>query len=97
MAPGRRLSAIVLNKAIVYLDLASLRDRGATVTHNAHVAIQQGPVGAKYPRRLVAQLESRGYAKHLSEWDGSAAGDSSSHCPGRLGQPVRRRPPGAWV
>lgn len=70
-APHRRLNAVVLNKALFYLDLASLRDRGETVTHNTYIAIQQGPVVAKYQQRLIGQLESRGVAKQLSEWDGS--------------------------
>jgi hypothetical protein len=71
VAPGRRLNAVVLNKALFYLDVASLRDRGTTITQNAYIAIHQGPVVAKYPQRLIGQLESRGHAKQLSEWDGS--------------------------
>jgi hypothetical protein len=70
-APNRRLNTVVLNKVLFYLDLASLRDRGETITHNAYIALVQGPVVAKYPQRLVGQLESRGVAKQLSEWDGS--------------------------
>ncbi len=70
-APNHRLNAVVLNKALFYLDLASLRDRGATVTGNTYIGLQQGPVVAKYPARLIGQLESRGIAKQISEWDGS--------------------------
>ncbi len=70
-APDRRLNIVVLNKALFYLDLASLRDRGATITHNAFIAIQNGPVIAKYPRRLISQLETRGIARQVSLWDGS--------------------------
>ena len=70
-APDRRLNIVVLNKALFYLDLASLRDRGATITHNAFIAIQHGPVIAKYPKRLVGQLEGLGIAKQISQWDGS--------------------------
>ena len=70
-APDRRLNIVVLNKAIFYLDLASLRDRGATIMHNAFIAIQNGPVIAKYPRRLISQLETRGIARQVSLWDGS--------------------------
>jgi hypothetical protein len=70
-APNHRLNAVILNKTLFYLDLASLRDRGATVTGNAYIGIQQGPVVAKYQQRLIGQLESRGIAKQISEWDGS--------------------------
>ncbi len=70
-APRRWLNAVVLNKALFYVDLASLRDFGQTVTHNTYVALQQGPVVAKYQARLIGQLESRSVAKQLSKWDGS--------------------------
>lgn len=69
--PNRRLNAVVLNKALFYLDLASLRDRAFTVTGNSYIALQQGPVVAKYPQRLVGELESRGIARQTSAWDGS--------------------------
>ncbi len=70
-APDRRLNAVVLNKALFYLDLASLRDRTETITGNTYIAIHKGPVIAKYPQRLIGQLESRGIGKQISEWDGS--------------------------
>jgi hypothetical protein len=70
-APNRRLNTVVLNKALFYLDLASLRDHGETITHNSYIALQQGPVVAKYNSRLIGQLESRGIGKQISEWDGS--------------------------
>lgn len=70
-APNHRLNAVVLNKALFYIDLASLRDRGATVTANSYVAIQWGPVVARYSQRLIGQMESRGFAKQVSEWDGA--------------------------
>lgn len=70
-APRQRLNAVVLNKALFYLDLASLRDHGATITQNTYVALQQGPVVAKYPQRLIGKLEELGIAKQFSEWDGS--------------------------
>lgn len=70
-APDRRLNAVVLNKALFYLDLASLRDRGETVTHNPYIALQNGPVVAKYEQRLIRSLESQGIARQISEWDGS--------------------------
>ena len=71
VVPNHRLNIVVLNKALFYLDLVSLRDQARPVTHNAYIAIQQGPVVAKYPQRLVEQLETRGWGKQLSEWDGS--------------------------
>jgi hypothetical protein len=70
-APDRRLNAVVLNKALFYLDLASLRDRASTATANSYIAIQQGPVVAKYPQRLIQALEAQGIARQLSEWNGS--------------------------
>ena len=70
-APDHRLKAVVLNKALFYLDLASLRDRGATITGNTYIALKEGPVVAKYPQRLIGQLEARGIGKQISEWDGS--------------------------
>lgn len=69
--PNHRLNAVVLNKTLFYLDLASLRDRAATVTGNSYIALQQGPVIAKYLQRLIAQLEACGIAKQVSQWDGS--------------------------
>ena len=70
-APNRRLNTVVLNKTLFYLDLASLRDRAETLTGNSYIALSQGPVVAKYQQRLIGQLESRGIAKQISEWDGS--------------------------
>lgn len=70
-APNRRLNAVVLNKVLFYFDLATLRDRGSTITNNTYIGIQQGPVVAKYPQRLIGQLEARGIGKQISEWDGS--------------------------
>ena len=70
-APNRSLNVVVLNKVLFYLDLAALRDRGDTITHNAYVAIQNGPVVAKYPQRLIKILEERGIARQISQWNGS--------------------------
>ncbi|MGZ0167679.1 MAG: Panacea domain-containing protein [Planctomycetales bacterium] len=70
-APDRRLNAVVLNKALFYLDLASLRDHAETITGNTYIALQRGPVVAKYQQRLIGQLESRGIGKQISEWDSS--------------------------
>ena len=71
VVPNHRLNTVVLNKVLFYLDLISLRDHAEPLTHNPYIAIQQGPVVAKYAQRLVGQLESRGLGKQLSEWDGS--------------------------
>ncbi|CAN5201984.1 hypothetical protein BH09SUM1_BH09SUM1_25880 [soil metagenome] len=70
-APMHRLNAVVLNKVLFYLDLSSLRDRGEVVTGNTYIAIQRGPVVARYQQRLIGQLESRGIARQVEEWDGS--------------------------
>ena len=73
-APNRRLNAVVLNavvlnKVLFYLDLDALRDRAETMTGNAYIAIQQGPVVAKYSQRLIGQLETRGIGRQINEWD----------------------------
>ena len=70
-APSHRLNVVVLNKVLFYLDLAALRDRAVTITGNTFLGIQQGPVVARYQKRLIGQLESRGIAAQISEWDGS--------------------------
>jgi len=70
-APNHLLKAVVLNKALFYLDLASLRDRGDTITHNTYVALQNGPVVAKYQQRLIKSLEEQGIARQISQWNGS--------------------------
>lgn len=70
-APHYALNAVVLNKALFYLDLASLRDRGDTITHNTYIALRNGPVVSKYQQRLIKSLEERGIARQISEWDGS--------------------------
>ncbi len=68
-APGHALNVVVLNKALFYLDLVSLRDLGETATRNSYIALQNGPVIAKYPKRLVALLEDRGIARQESRWN----------------------------
>lgn len=70
-APKNRLNAVTLNKALFYLDLVALRDKGHTVTHNSYIALRHGPVVAKYDKRLIRELEKHGIAKQLEEWDGS--------------------------
>ena len=61
-ADQQQLNIVSLNKALFYLDLASLRDLGETFTKNSYVALDQGPVIAKYQERLIAPLEKEGIA-----------------------------------
>lgn len=60
--PEARLNIVVLNKALFYLDLASLRDVGSPISHNTFIALKRGPVVAKYPQRLVKALAEEGIA-----------------------------------
>jgi hypothetical protein len=62
---GGSLNITVLNKALYYLDLYALRDLGETVTRNTYVALEQGPVVAKYEKRLVGELERQGLAEQV--------------------------------
>lgn len=71
VAPNRRLKVVILNKALFYLDLAALRDRGETITRNSYIALKNGPVVARYTERLVGQMEARGIGKQVSEWNGA--------------------------
>ena len=61
-APGATLKIVLLNKALFYLDLCALRDRGETLTGSPYIALDQGPVVAKYKTRLVDELIERGFA-----------------------------------
>ncbi len=61
-APNRRLNTVSLNKALFYLDLLSLRDKGSTFTQNAYIALEMGPVVAKYPTKLIKAMEREGIA-----------------------------------
>jgi hypothetical protein len=62
------------------LDLAALRDTGETVTHNTYVALQNGPVVAHYPKRLIKALEDRGIARQDERWDGAKPVSLISDC-----------------
>lgn len=66
-APGHKLNIVLLNKALFYLDLCSLRDFGDTVTHASYIALDMGPVVAKYPKHLVGELKTRGIAEQIRE------------------------------
>ncbi len=60
---GQRMQTTNLNKALFYVDLACLRDFGETLTKNSYVALEEGPVIAKYQQRLVKALEDAGFAE----------------------------------
>ena len=64
--PEEKLNIVVLNKALFYLDLASLRDFGSPISCNTFIALKQGPVVAKYPKRLVNALVEEGIASQES-------------------------------
>lgn len=69
-APDQKMNAVTLNKSLFYFDLACLRDFGETLSQNTFVALDFGPVVARYDRRLVKELQSRDLAVQLDEWDG---------------------------
>jgi hypothetical protein len=70
-AAGGSLNITALNKALFYLDLWSLLETGVLATEATYIALEQGPVVAKYPQRLVAALEKAGLAIQSDEDDGS--------------------------
>lgn len=70
-APNQELNIVVLNKCLFYLDLVALRDGGSTITKNAFIALENGPVVAKYPKRLVKEMDNRGIATEIQGWSGS--------------------------
>jgi hypothetical protein len=61
--PKRELKIVLLNKALFYLDLVALRDLGRTLSGATFLALEQGPVVADYPRRLIRSLEAAGLAE----------------------------------
>ena len=63
----KRLNTVALNKALFYLDLVSLRDSGEVFTRNSYIALEQGPVVAKYQDRLIKSLERSGIATQAVE------------------------------
>jgi len=72
VAPNRCLNITVLNKALFYIDLYSLRDFGKTITGSTYIALKMGPVVAKYPKKLVFALETA----HLAHQEVSLDDDS---------------------
>src|SRR6185312_12238426 len=70
-AAGGSLNTTPLNKALFYLDLASMIEIGEPATFASYLALPQGPVVADYPKRLVRALEDEGIAFQADEDDGS--------------------------
>ncbi len=70
-APNNELNIVVLNKALFYVDLVSLRDYGNTLTENTYIALENGPVVAKYQQRLVKPLAEARIAEQVDRWDGA--------------------------
>jgi len=60
--PEGELNITSLNKALFYLDLHALRDHGKMITGATYLALRQGPVVAKYDKKLVPALQQRGLA-----------------------------------
>jgi hypothetical protein len=64
-APSKELQTTNLNKALFYLDLYCLRDLGHVVTQNTFMALPEGPVVAKYDKRLIEALQKQGIAEQV--------------------------------
>ena len=64
-AKDHELNVVNLNKALFYLDLHALRDLGHAVTGNTFIALEMGPVVAKYKQRLIKPLVEAGLAVQL--------------------------------
>jgi uncharacterized phage-associated protein len=68
--PGKRLGITVLNKALFYAELCTLRDTGQPLTGFDFLALPQGPVLAHYERALVRALEKNGLAEQAADgWE----------------------------
>lgn len=65
--PDHTLNIVLVNKALFYADLFALRDYGYTITGTTYLGLAQGPVVAKYDKRVVGGLEKRGWAKQLTD------------------------------
>lgn len=66
-ADKKQLLTTNLNKAIFYLDLFAMRDFGQPISFAAFIALEQGPVVAKYEQRLIRAIEQSGLAKQEHE------------------------------
>ena len=69
-ARNQELNIVILNKCIFYLDLVALRDNGKAITENTFIALENGPVVAKYDKRLVRELDRREVATEVDDWSG---------------------------
>jgi hypothetical protein len=61
-ADNTQMNLVNLNKALFYLDLECLLELGETATRNTYIALKQGPVIARYDKRLVEPLKKTGLA-----------------------------------
>ena len=66
-ASDHSLKIVLLNKALFYADLVSLRDHGETLTGNTYIALEAGPVVAHYQKRLIRALEEEGFARQEAD------------------------------
>jgi len=66
-APDMRLNAVVLNKALFYLDLLALHELGQPVTGQKFIAMPQGPYVDKFQKRVVRALEENGWADQVED------------------------------
>ncbi|MBI5283459.1 MAG: SocA family protein [Chloroflexi bacterium] len=64
-ADGHTLKIVLLNKALFYLDLHAYVETGTTLTGATYIALEQGPVVAKYDKRLIRGLADAGLAKQI--------------------------------
>lgn len=71
-AAGGAMQIVNLNKALFYVDLVALRDFGTTITGQAYLALENGPVVMNYDRRIVETLVNAGWA--VQEQDPSGYG-----------------------
>ncbi len=59
------MNIVKINKALFYADILALRDLGNTITRNTFLALDQGPVVAKYDKHLVKAMEKAGLGRQL--------------------------------
>lgn len=67
--PTNTLNIVLINKALFYSDLHSLRELGRTITGSIYLGLPQGPVVASYEKRVVRALQTRGWARQLADGD----------------------------
>ena len=66
---GGSLNIVLTNKALFFADLVALRDLGGTITKSTYIALEHGPVVAKYLKRLIDALQRTGLARSVSVGD----------------------------